>query len=117
MKSTIIDAAIFILAWFWAVVQPIFPIIMWVFMIAFGKHLITSENRTIKGLARLIVISVPIGILTGQIALEHGFGMATSSGIGCAICVMADQVFKFMLNGGGDLFRKFVEQLIDKWTR
>lgn len=103
-----IEIIITVLSSLIATFSPYLFLVIWCLLIVTSKFLLSREDRSASDFLRAIGIGVPIGVLFGMAAQEHGQPPFTSTIIGCMVSVLAEQILN------GDLPRRFFDSFINK---
>ena len=95
---------------------------LFVGVITFGliKFIMTPHTRTLKHLGASLFVSVPMGVLTGAIMKEAGYGEMASTGVACATAILAHDIIMAAILRKRHLVRyldRAINNIIDKLTK
>lgn len=84
------------------------------------ESIIMPEKRGIRHWLALFIVSAPIGVLAGGIAMElHAPDFVTLAITGCSAILARDGLHAMILNKGAvfQMLKRGLDQLIDKFTK
>ena len=103
-----------------AYVEPLAFMFVWVVTFGLIKFIMTPHSRTLRHLCASLFVSVPMGVLTGAIMKEAGYGEFAATGVACATAILAHDIIMAAILRKRHLVRyldRAINNIIDKLTK